>query len=663
MSEADGSRIDAAAKGTTYHISDSSLANISADGLITAKRVGKAKVSVINQGRQYDLILDIQEPVTGKAVIQEGQGTVVQDGHGNRMMVAAGSLKAGTEVSIRQIGLDETGMPPPGKGLLTGLRAFRIETEGKAEIPLQLALNIKDMMGGKVQAGKEVHFWKKGRIMDGQGRLHDTWWLVDNGYIGEDGIARTASPPYSGINGGSSTYYVTLSEYDDKTGSATVKVSDTNWSAMWVRSASMAMAVSPHMALAGVAMFALMPDPVSVLAYSVAGTYQKVLPKTADVFNGFELNLPEAETAGVRDSGISISRIHYDTNTRKLTLKVNNHFRSGADYRQFDYKVRLESKTIKNGWEDIEKPLEKGLLTASFAPEVLSDDEIGITLDSGIALSQHFIHVERRAKVFTNGDDGSTDDYVYSDLADPAYAYRFTDSIIVTPYGLEIVRTGANTDQTVGTLESVRTVKTDEKGKALRFYGSYTNPIVFSHDGTLAFIAGPRGSGKIYVLDTQSLSIVHTVELRSRPDNISAMMMHGSWIYIAETGKNGRLIRLMANSMEEGYLETEQVIRSRHIADLPHGIGDLALSGDRYLGLVASQERERLVNQFGYNNAAKGDVYVLDLMQINAAGEMESGVLRLDADFFEAHDRAASPIKSLPACCPGVFGIPCFRPQ
>ena len=56
VSEADGSRIDASVKGTTYHISDRSLADISADGLITAKRAGKAKVSVINKGRQYDLI-------------------------------------------------------------------------------------------------------------------------------------------------------------------------------------------------------------------------------------------------------------------------------------------------------------------------------------------------------------------------------------------------------------------------------------------------------------------------------------------------------------------------------------------------------------------------------------------------------------------------------
>ena len=269
--------------------------------------------------------------------------------------------------------------------------------------------------------------------------------------------------------------------------------------------------------------------------------------------------------------------------------------------------------------------------------------------------NQHFIYVERRAKIFTNGDNGSTDDYVYSDLVDPAQGYRFTDSIVVTPYGLEIVRTSPNEGQTVGRLESVRTIKEDEAGNPLRFLGAHTNPVVFSHDGTLAFIAGKRGSGKIYVLDTQSLSIVHTIELRNRPENISAMIMHDSWLYIAETGKNGRLIRLMANPLENGYLETEQVIRSNHIAGLEHGIGDLALSDNRYLGMVAAREEVRVFNQFGHSQVAKGDVYILDLEKINSEGIMDSGVLHLDAGFFETHDRGRSPDQIIAGLQPGEF--------
>ena len=575
-------------------------------------------MSVINKARQYDLILDIQEPVIGRAVIHDKQGVVVQDEHGNQLMVAAGSLKAGTEVSIKQIGLDEVGMPPPGKGLLTGLKAFQIETEGTAKIPLQLALNVKDMMGRGVKSGQEIHFWKKGQIMDDKGQLHDTWWLVDNGYIGEDGMARTSSPPYAGVNGGNSTYFVTLSEYDSNTGSAKVNVTNINWSALWIQSAAMATAISPSMALGALAMFALIPQPITTISYSVAGTYQKTLPKTTDVFNGFELKLPEIEQSNIYDSGITIQQINYDPDTRKLTLKVDNHFRPGSIHQEFDYGVWLEPKNMQDDLANSDKPMSKGLLLRRFTPDKLSKNEIQVTLEPGISLSQHFIYVERRAKIFTNGDNGSTDDYVYSDLVDPAQGYRFTDSIVVTPYGLEIVRTSPNEGQTVGRLESVRTIKEDEAGNPLRFLGAHTNPVVFSHDGTLAFIAGKRGSGKIYVLDTQSLSIVHTIELRNRPENISAMIMHDSWLYIAETGKNGRLIRLMANPLENGYLETEQVIRSNHIAGLEHGIGDLALSDNRYLGMVAAREEVRVFNQFGHSQVAKGDVYILDLEKINS---------------------------------------------
>lgn len=36
--------------------------------------------------------------------------------------------------------------------------------------------------------------------MDENRVVHDTWWLVDNGFIGTDGVARTASPPFEGID-------------------------------------------------------------------------------------------------------------------------------------------------------------------------------------------------------------------------------------------------------------------------------------------------------------------------------------------------------------------------------------------------------------------------------------------------------------------------------
>ena len=49
--------------------------------------------------------------------------------------------------------------------------------------------------------GTGVFFWKKGKILDQHGIEHDTWWLVDNGVIGADGMARTSSPPYTDVSG------------------------------------------------------------------------------------------------------------------------------------------------------------------------------------------------------------------------------------------------------------------------------------------------------------------------------------------------------------------------------------------------------------------------------------------------------------------------------
>ena len=58
-------------------------------------------------------------------------------------------------------------------------------------------------------------FWKKGVILDEMGVEHDTWWLLDNGFVGEDGVARTASPPYAGMLSGGQ-FVMTKTKYDSK---------------------------------------------------------------------------------------------------------------------------------------------------------------------------------------------------------------------------------------------------------------------------------------------------------------------------------------------------------------------------------------------------------------------------------------------------------------
>src|SRR5262249_45314731 len=133
---------------------------------------------------------------------------VVQDSAGNTLMVAPGTLPEGTHVSIQGLSIADVGMPPPAPDLLDAVAAFNVDLGGQtAGLPLQLAVRVQgpvDPQTGQpkaLEAGTEVFFWSKGTITDEQGVSHDTWWLVDNGFVGADGVARTASPPFSGAAG------------------------------------------------------------------------------------------------------------------------------------------------------------------------------------------------------------------------------------------------------------------------------------------------------------------------------------------------------------------------------------------------------------------------------------------------------------------------------
>ncbi len=58
---------------------------------------------------------------------------------------------------------------------------------------MQLAVPLQ--AGITADAGTEVLFFRKGQVITADGSFKPTWWLVDNGFVGADGIARTASKP------------------------------------------------------------------------------------------------------------------------------------------------------------------------------------------------------------------------------------------------------------------------------------------------------------------------------------------------------------------------------------------------------------------------------------------------------------------------------------
>ena len=111
-------------------------------------------------------------------------------------------------VGIERLDLDSlaNSQALPAPEVLDPLAAFHLDIGDKAAAySVQLAIPVS--LSGSLTPGEEIYFLRRGTVFapegtpgrDANGEIA-TWWLVDNGFVGEDGMARTASPPLPGID-------------------------------------------------------------------------------------------------------------------------------------------------------------------------------------------------------------------------------------------------------------------------------------------------------------------------------------------------------------------------------------------------------------------------------------------------------------------------------
>ena len=98
----------------------------------------------------------------------------------------------------------------------------------------------------------------------------------------------------------------------------------------------------------------------------------------------------------------------------------------------------------------------------------------------------------------------------------------------------------------------------------LSFGVKYGNQIVYSADGTTAYIAG--ADSNIYVMDSQTLSVVHTIMLSSNSNGrISDLAVVDGWLYMTEASyleqSNTRLMRINIDQLSTAYLLEQQSVK------------------------------------------------------------------------------------------------------
>jgi hypothetical protein len=657
--------------GTRYLVSDATIATLSADGLITALRAGEVSISIVHLASVVDPYGGASEQVIGQSdirlrvqaaaltdddpstatpagiTIAADQGGVVQAATGETVMIGAGALRDDAVVSIQRIAvadlLAETGMAAPEAEILQTLAAFRLDLgEQATSVPVQLAITLQDEAG--VEVGDEVLFLRRGSAPDLTGAMQDKWWLLDNGFVGTDAhghlVARTASPPYSGVSG-SGDLILVKTRSDHQTGAVTVRGNGLNVFALTTNSLAISMAgdlASGGLSGAGAAtnligLFAGMSE-IYAINLDFGGVYQ-VVPVQKSLANG-ELTLtiatPGASESGTLDTATSprISDVKMLA-SGKLELTLENlqaaavpgmaaqatALRLWVSPEQLS--IDAQGKASSSVWPTDSQTKRDGMRLwqqlidlAAVAPGA-SSMTVEVEIPAQLALGLHRLTVQRllqtvdpsipgASRWLANGEPGSVTlegqtDFSVVTLADKIEIFRDGEIVNEIPY-------------------------LDASGKAIVGGGSKTDQIAFSLDNRLLFVAGAHGN--IHVIDTATMTAATSFSVGTA--NVSSLAVSGQWLYVAEGGPyeptgSYRLLRVNIDETAADFLAIQQIELPATVSgqNAPYGYIDMAIThgAHSYLAVTASQQSVGVA--MAGSQPDSGNVFILDLDQLLAS--------------------------------------------
>ncbi len=483
----DDQDISSSDTGTKYFVSNSDVVEVSIDGLITAKAIGVATVTVINGYQQQTILIRIVAPNEGVFEIGE-EGGIVSDQKGNLVQIAPGALNESVTVSVSNIEIEDIDFPLPSDEIFIPLGAMHVDIEGNsAEIAMQLA-----MPTDGIDAGTEVFFMQKGTIYDENGIEHDTWWLLDNGYVGEDGIARTASPPYPGFRaGGVIMAFTGKVQVDENTGAVEVSGVDINWDAIWLQ--HLGFSCTPN--LLGMSMQlatqAIWGHPIKAFKVTYAGGYVYSQVGIAEEDGVIKFTIPEIGSTLADDP--YISGMSLDVENNKINLSGHT---GGGEIHLTNYKVWIKPKYDSIFSEPVADP-DRGMVWKVLG-EFTSNGNFEVMLDipEGIAISQHCFVIEKLVATLNAGELVMEKTGVFSNEVQPLRETRKPRLTIVTEAHAITLLQDTNVMQAgvpVSSLEFWKRITKDEKGKDLELFGTRTDQIILAENDEIAYIAGRSG--------------------------------------------------------------------------------------------------------------------------------------------------------------------------
>ena len=183
-----------------YVVEDENIIRVDENGLIEAVAEGTTRITVIYRGAEETISVKVAAPQIGETALIGEAGGAIQTADGLTAAFGAGQIivdVAGQPATVTLESLEESALEvevPPDFDFLAAAKLDLIG--GEFGGPIQFAAPVAG-----AQPGDEVVFFVQRDVSEEtNGEFGNMWFVVDSGVVGEDGVARTASPPFPGLS-------------------------------------------------------------------------------------------------------------------------------------------------------------------------------------------------------------------------------------------------------------------------------------------------------------------------------------------------------------------------------------------------------------------------------------------------------------------------------
>lgn len=620
---------------TVYKVANTSLASVTEDGFISALANGKTTLSVIHLAKhadpygniqetvisQYDIALTIEQAQElvpnspqSKIIVSAQEGAVIQASTGEQLLIGAGALIQDTPVAITAIDVSQieniAGIALPATGQLKIASAFELELGQQAtKVPVQLAIPVTDP---SIQAGDEVFFFRRGTFIDGQGQTQETWWLVDNGFVGNDGVAKTASPPFNGVS--DTGIYAMMVKKGTQAGELIISLAKNTYANFTVDNFSIAGATTlkgENVQIAVTGIIAATAQVVNTVRYFLGVPTQigQLIDPNKNTQVSLGENLPPAATPNGVAKPVNISAASYDATTKKVVLKVSN-----DDPGTFVGTLAVRMRFIDGSYQDI----------VSVAGN--TNGNIEFSVPPHIALGTVNWQIVRLVPTTNVSPSG---------VVTQGTPLEFTGNLtnLSPPHDIMAALTRTSVSFLRDNKEIGRTDLTyDDEGAhqlSSYMYGTKIQPMVISTEGARAYIAGSENL--IYVIDLITFELYETIHIPAG-QNIASLAVAGQVLIIGEgraysTESNYRLLALDIYPTKNSQLNTPVMLQAQNFPSAPNGFAGMTVGSDGVTLVVAAPQKSTSWSNVG-TSSPKGDVLIFNLSTLNlSTGQIKTPVI------------------------------------